>query len=152
MQLVGCLILLLAESRPDSKSIFAGIPSLDDNKPKSYMLFAGRILIVLIYLVLLSYLDFNSYFYRSLMDLNIGVLLIMVFIGFKTKLCTLVMVFYFSVTNIIYNSFWILDVTDPIYDILKSRFFGRISVIGGLLYIVVLGPGGVSFDERKKHC
>lgn len=46
MALTGGLLLLLAESREEAKSLFAGVPTLDTHsKPKSYMQLAGRVLL-----------------------------------------------------------------------------------------------------------
>merc|ERR1719397_997097 len=42
LALLGALLLVLAESRVEGKSLFAGVPSLGENKPKMYLQLAGR--------------------------------------------------------------------------------------------------------------
>merc|ERR1712215_420805 len=53
LALIGALLLVLAESRVEGKSLFAGVPSLGENKPKMYLQLAGRILLVFMFLTLL---------------------------------------------------------------------------------------------------
>lgn len=53
VSLIGALLLLVAESRVEAKSLFAGVPSLGENKPKSYMQLTGRILLVFMFITML---------------------------------------------------------------------------------------------------
>ena len=55
LALIGALLLVLAESRVEGKSLFAGVPSLGENKPKMYLQLAGRILLVFMFLTLLRF-------------------------------------------------------------------------------------------------
>lgn len=55
LALVGGLALVLAESKKEARSIFAGVPSLGENKPKTYLMLGGRILLVFMFLTLVRF-------------------------------------------------------------------------------------------------
>ena len=145
--LSGGLVLLLADAQSQQKSTFAGIPMIYDNKNREYMVLAGRVLIILMFLTLIR---FNFSFMNILEIIIGGVLITLVSIGYKTKLSALILAGCLSVINLFLNPFWMYDVT-LLHDLHKYDFFQTVSVVGGLLFIVILGPGGVSVDEHKKN-
>lgn len=55
LALGGGLLLLLAESRSEGKSMFAGVPSVRESSPRQYMQLGGRVLLVLMFLTLLHF-------------------------------------------------------------------------------------------------
>lgn len=147
LALVGAVLLLLAESKSESKSHFAGVPMMDTTTPKSYMQLGGRVLLVFMFGTLL-HVTFSP---LDLIQNIIGCILMgAVCVGFKTKLSALVLVCWLFVLNLYQNQFWRYASTRAMHDFLKYDFFQTLSVIGGLLMLVALGPGGVSMDERKK--
>merc|ERR1719352_151576 len=127
--LCGALLLVLAESKVEDKSLFAGVPSLGENKTKSYLQLAGRILMVFMFLTLLKF-DLSP----SQMMQNM--------VGYKTKLSALILVTWLNLLNFYFNAWWTIPVHKPLRDFLKFDFFQTLSVVGGLLMVVVLGPGG----------
>ncbi|CAF1477826.1 unnamed protein product [Adineta ricciae] len=146
--LVGGLLLLMVENRKEARSLFAGVPTMHSNAPKNYMQLAGRMLLVIMFLTIVRYeLSFMS----IIQNLIGGVCMLLVAVGFKTKLSALSLVVYLTFVNFYSNAFWLVPNHRALHDFLKYDFFQTMSVIGGLLYVVALGPGGVSLDARKKE-
>ena len=146
--MVGALLLLLAESSAEVKTMFAGLPSMGRNQKQSYMQLAGRVLVVFMFLTLMN-------FEFSLLRFTVAIgglaLIVCVFIGYKAKLASLVLVLLLTLVNFVFNCFWMIPHNRVMRDFMKYDFFQTLSVIGGLLYVVALGPGGVSVDELKKE-
>merc|ERR1712034_26067 len=133
LALIGALLLVLAESRVEGKSLFAGVPSLGENKPKMYLQLAGRILLGFMFLTLLRFEMSAMQIIQNL----VGSLLMVLVTGV-------------NILNFYFNAWWTIPAYKPMRDFLKYDFFQTLSVIGGLLMVVSLGPGGVSMDEQKK--
>ncbi|XP_015113714.1 surfeit locus protein 4 homolog [Diachasma alloeum] len=147
LALIGALLLVLAESRVEGRSLFAGVPTLGDNKPKNYLQLAGRVLLAFMFITLIR---FEVSFMQIIQDILGSILMVLVTIGYKTKLSALLLVLLLSALNFYHNAWWSIPDHKPLRDFLKYDFFQTLSVIGGLLMIVSLGPGGVSMDEHKK--
>ncbi len=148
LSLCGALILLLAEASGEAKTMFAGIPSMGINQKQNYMQLAGRVMVVFMFITLIK---FEFSFFRSLLTLIGFGLTVCVFVGYKTKLAALVLVGLLLIMNVSLNAFWTIPYNRIARDFLKYDFFQSLSVIGGLMFVVALGPGGVSFDERKRE-
>ena len=146
--LCGALLLVLAESKVENKSLFAGVPSLGENKLKTYLQLAGRILMVFMFLTLLKFDTSASQMMQNLVG---SILMVLVTVGYKTKLSALILVTWLNLLNFYFNAWWTIPIHKPLRDFLKFDFFQTLSVVGGLLMVVVLGPGGHSVDERKKN-
>lgn len=149
--MVGGVVLLLAEtwSTADGRSLFAGLPSANDQRtPRTYMQLGGRVLLVAMFLTLLR-LDFTSLL-PMIQDVVGTALVVLIAIGYKTRLASLVLVAWLLAVNVYFNAWWMMPAHQLSRDFLKYDFFQTLSVAGGLLLVVALGPGGYSIDEHKK--
>ncbi|XP_028270920.1 surfeit 4, like isoform X2 [Parambassis ranga] len=149
LALGGGLLLLLAECRGEARGVFAGVPSVrHQSSPKHLLQLGGRVLLVLMFMTLLH---FDLSLLSVLQDLVGTALIVLVAVGFKTKLAALTLAAWLLCINFTFNAFWSVPSYKPMHDFLKYDFFQTTSVIGGLLLVVALGPGGVSMDEKKKE-
>ena len=143
--------MLLAESQAEStgRNIFAGLPSLSENsRQKTYMQLSGRVLLVFMFLTLLRFEISFLQIVQNVIGLS---LVVLIAVGYKTKLACLVLSTWLIAINFYVNAWWSIpsDVSF-LYDFLKYDFFQTLSVVGGLLLVVAIGPGGYSMDEHKK--
>jgi len=76
---------------------------------------------------------------------------VMVVIGFKAKWSAGFLILFLSISNVVLNNWWSLHHTHPQRDFQRYDFFQNLSIMGGFLLLVNLGPGGLSMDEKKKN-
>ena len=120
LALIGALLLVLAESRVEGRSLFPGVPSLGENKPKEYLQLTGRILLVFMFVTLLRF-EWSPL--QILQNLVGSALMILVTIGYKTKLSALVLVTWLAILNVYFNAWWNVPAYKPMRDFLKYDFF-----------------------------
>lgn len=85
LALIGALLLVLAESRGEARSLFAGVPSMGDNKPKNFMQLAGRVLLAFMFITLIR---FELSFFQIVQDI-VGSTLMVLVTGETDKLAIL---------------------------------------------------------------
>ncbi|KAJ1987510.1 ER-derived vesicles protein erv29 [Dimargaris cristalligena] len=150
MSIIGALLLLLSESLSASrrKSMFAGLPTLSEVDRSQYFQLAGRVLLILLFLSFI--LSGEMTLLRGLVSLVGLIACVMVVVGFKAKWSAMFLVLFLSIFNVLINNWWDIDYNPTHRDFVKYDFFQTLSIMGGLLLLVSLGPGGISVDEKKK--
>jgi len=148
LSVMGGLIMVLSDSWVRKKFAPAGLPQLDEKDRKMYFQLAGRILLIFLFI---GFVFAGEWTFGRVIVIAIGaVACVMVAVGFKAKWSAIVLVMILSVFNVIVNNFWTLHPHHPHKDFAKYDFFQILSIVGGLLLLVNMGPGQVSFDEKKK--
>lgn len=155
LSVIGGLLMVLSDSlskrnNPKANALFAGLPNSIGNETerRTYLQLAGRILLVLLFVGFLVSGEFTPT--RAAVSLIGLVASAMVAVGFKAKWSALFLLLVLSVLNIFVNNWWSVHSAHPHRDFLKYDFFQTLSIVGGLLLLVNMGPGGISVDEKKK--
>ncbi|ETW75951.1 hypothetical protein HETIRDRAFT_329865 [Heterobasidion irregulare TC 32-1] len=149
LSVIGGLFMVFSDSMITRKKLFAGLPSLSENDRRKYFLLAGRILLIFLFLGFIIQGKWSIG--RALVSLIGLVACVMVAVGFKAKWSASFLVILLSIFNVAVNNWWSVNSAHPARDFLKYDFFQTLSIVGGLILLVNMGPGGLSVDEKKKN-
>jgi ER-derived vesicles protein len=158
--------MVMSDSFARRRLNFAGLPELRDPsaKTKHYFQLAGRVLLILLFFAFLF--RGEKYTWPRIAVTATGILACaLVVIGFKAKYSAVVLVAILSVFNVLVNDFWGVPRSHPHRDFLQYHtppfsvsdgifrydFFQTLSIIGGFVLLVNMGPGGLSVDEKKSE-
>ncbi|PIA16501.1 SURF4-domain-containing protein [Coemansia reversa NRRL 1564] len=150
LSVVGGLLMLLAEALLSRRrNVFAGLPTMSDEDRSKYVLLGGRVLLILLFA---SFVFSGSLTLGRMVVIAVGGLsCVMVAVGFKAKWSAIVLVAILSVFNLLVNNWWSIDFNPTHRDFVKYDFFQTLSIMGGFLLLVNVGPGSFSVDEKKKN-
>merc|ERR1712230_62055 len=148
LSVIGGLLMVLGDSFVKKTRVFAGLPSIDEKDKKMYFRLAGRVLLIFLFIGFVFAGDWTP---GRVAVIAVGaVACVMVAVGFKAKWSAIILVMILSSFNILVNNFWTLHPHHPHKDFAKYDFFQILSIMGGLLLLVNMGPGQLSVDEKKK--
>ncbi|KAF2761673.1 SURF4-domain-containing protein [Pseudovirgaria hyperparasitica] len=148
LSVMGGLLMVLSDSWVRKRFAPAGLPTLDEKDRKMYFQLAGRVLLIFLFIGFVFRGDWSIW--RITVSLLGFVACVMVVVGFKAKWSAIMLVLILSIFNLIVNNFWTLHPHHPHKDFAKYDFFQILSIVGGLLLLVNMGPGQFSVDEKKK--
>ncbi|KAN0069916.1 SURF4 family domain containing protein [Elaphomyces granulatus] len=148
LSVIGGLLMVLSDSWVRKKFVPAGLPQIDERDRKMYFQLAGRVLLIFLFI---GFVVSGTWtLWRVLVCIFGFVACVMVVVGFKAKWSAVILVVLLSIFNILVNNFWTLHPHHPQKDFAKYDFFQILSIVGGLLLLVNMGPGQFSVDEKKK--
>lgn len=176
LSVIGGLLMVLSDSWVRKRFVPAGLPQLDEKDRKMYIQFAGRVLLIFLFAGFIFAGDWS--FWRVAVSFFGFIACVMVVVGFKAKFSAIMLVVILSVFNLFVNNWWTvsycasssnpvlscllktclliivcflqLHAKHPHKDFAKYDFFQILSIVGGLLLLVNMGPGQLSVDEKKK--
>ncbi|ORY04813.1 SURF4-domain-containing protein [Basidiobolus meristosporus CBS 931.73] len=149
LSLIGGLLMLLAEAYHKRQTGFAGLLSVPEFDKSTYFQLAGRILLIFLFLSLVFAGEMTPL--RILFSVVGLIACAMVVVGFKAKWSAMFLVLFLSIFNVVINNWWTIHQNHPNRDFVKYDFFQILSVMGGFMLLVSMGPGGLSVDEQKKQ-
>lgn len=104
LSVVGGLLMVLSDSWVRKRFAPAGLPQLDEKDRKMYVQFAGRVLLIFLFIGFVFSGQWS--FWRILVSLFGLVACVMVIVGFKAKWSAIILVVLLSVFNVLVNNFW----------------------------------------------
>lgn len=104
LSVMGGLLMVLSDSWVRKTQVFAGLPQLEEKDRKMYFQFAGRVLLIFLFV---GFVFSGSWSIGRVIVSIIGlVACIMVVVGFKAKWSATLLVVILSVFNVLVNNFW----------------------------------------------
>ncbi|KAI8142021.1 SURF4 family-domain-containing protein [Fennellomyces sp. T-0311] len=152
LSITGGLLLVLSESllrrqSSNKSSVMFSLPQMSENERHKYFQLMGRVLLVLLFVGFI----FNGEW--SIMRIVFSLIglaaCVMVIVGFRAKWSATFLVSLLCIMNVLLNNWFNLSGYQR--DFVKYDFFQTLSIVGGLLLLISIGPGGLSYDEKKKE-
>ncbi|KAG0742307.1 hypothetical protein G6F57_009886 [Rhizopus arrhizus] len=153
LSIIGGLLLCVSESmlcqQSRKNSAFASLPQLSPVERHKYYQFVGRVLTVLLFIGFTIHGEWSVF--RKLVSLIGLAACVMVIVGFQAKWSAIFLVTLLCFINLIINNWW-SSAHQSHYkrEFLRYDFFQCLSVTGGLLSLISIGPGDLSYDEKRK--
>ena len=104
LSVIGGLLMVLSDSWVRKKWAPAGLPQIDEKDKKMYIQFAGRVLLIFLFIGFVLSGEWSIW--RVLVILFGFVACVMVVVGFKAKWSAVILVVVLSVFNVFVNNFW----------------------------------------------
>lgn len=104
LSVIGGLLMVLSDSWVRKRFVPAGLPQLEEKDRKMYIQFAGRVLLIFLFI---GFIFSGSWgFWRIVVSILGFVACVMVVVGFKAKWSATILVVVLSIFNIFVNNFW----------------------------------------------
>lgn len=152
LSVTGGLLLCMSENilrKRSRHNVFASLPQLSESERHKYFQLAGRVLLVLLFVGFVFNGEWNLL--RMIISFVGLAACAMVVVGFRAKWSATFLVSILCIINMLVNNWWSVQHSNYKRDFLRYDFFQCLSIIGGLLLLVSIGPGGLSYDEKKKE-
>ncbi|MCJ1327482.1 hypothetical protein MMC10_004151 [Thelotrema lepadinum] len=150
LSVMGGLLMVLSDSWVRKRFAPAGLPQLEEKDRKMYFQLAGRVLLIFLFI---GFVFAGEWSVGRIAVSVIGfIACVMVVVGFKAKFSAVMLVLILSIFNVLVNNFWTLHERHPHKDFAKYDFFQILSIVGGLLLLVNMGPAEkVKIDSTLKE-
>lgn len=146
--LVGGLLLVVSEVFAQEKRRMPSLPEMDSKDRSQSVILAGRILIVVLFV---SHLLRTKWTFTAiLINLVSTVSCVLLVVGYKTRFSASVLAIMLLIQNFVTANYWRFNSRNPQRDMLRFEYFQVLSIVGGLIMLVKLGAGRLSFDEKRK--
>lgn len=147
--LSGAILLVSCQARMASGRSALPMGILDSGRTDkktavAYMQLASRVLLVLLALEFLVTLGIVG----TVLALPV---VICVAVGYKLEISGSVLLLLYLVHNIRNSAFWKSTHTVYMSQIMQYEFFQTLSIMGGLLMLILTGPGALSVDEMRSR-
>ncbi|ORE10461.1 SURF4-domain-containing protein [Rhizopus microsporus var. microsporus] len=151
LSVTGGLLLCMTESLNQKKSrnlMFASLPQLSPIDKHKYHQLAGRILLVFLCLGFILNGEW-SMLRRVILFVGLAACA-MIIIGFQARWSATLLVALLCIINLLVNNWWSSAHRSHQREFLKYDFFQCLSITGGLLSLLSVGPGRLSYDGKRK--
>lgn len=145
--LSGSLILITCQTRLAAGRTALPLGLLDGTSDQqqsvAYLQLASRILLVLLGLEFMSTLGV----FGTILAIPV---IVAVLVGYKLEISGAILLMLYLLHNVLNSAFWSVS-GSYVSQIMQYEFFQTLSIMGGLLMLILTGPGAISVDEMRSR-